>query len=52
MIFSQSALLALTYHGKALLQPAARRSKLITIVVRDGVLVFGVGVGKSSAPSL
>lgn len=52
MIVSQSILLALTYRGTVLLQPAARRSKLITVMVRDGMLVFGVGIGKVNAPSL
>lgn len=45
MIVSQSVLLSLTYHGKALLQPAARHSKIITVIVRDGMLVFGVVFG-------
>ncbi|KAF8555841.1 hypothetical protein OG21DRAFT_793384 [Imleria badia] len=45
MIVSQIVLLCLTCRGKALLQPAARRSKLITVVVRDGMLVFGLVIG-------
>jgi len=45
MIVSQSVLLFLTYRGKVLLQPAARHSKIITVIVRDGILVFGVVIG-------
>ncbi|KAF8555840.1 hypothetical protein OG21DRAFT_1483543 [Imleria badia] len=45
MMVSQGVLLSLTHRGKTLLQPAARRSKLITVVVRDGMLVFGVVIG-------
>ncbi|KAG9313240.1 hypothetical protein JVU11DRAFT_6702 [Chiua virens] len=42
MTVSQTVLLSLTYHGKSLMRSAARRSKIITIVVRDAMLVFGV----------
>ncbi|KAF8141377.1 hypothetical protein EV363DRAFT_12917 [Boletus edulis] len=45
MMVSQSVLLSLTYRGMAPWQPAARRSKLTTVVVRDGMLVFGVVIG-------
>lgn len=51
-MISQIVLFGLIYRGKSLLQPAARRSKLITVVVRDGVLGFGVVIGKSSASLL
>ncbi|KAN0088304.1 hypothetical protein V8E55_005361 [Tylopilus felleus] len=44
-MISQIVLFGLIYRGKSLLQPAARRSKLITVVVRDGVLGFGVVIG-------
>ena len=46
MMVSQSVLLSLTYRGKTLLEPTARCSKLIAVVVRDGMLVFGVVIGK------
>ncbi|KAG6381812.1 hypothetical protein JVT61DRAFT_421 [Boletus reticuloceps] len=49
MMVSQSVLLSLTYRGMAHWQPAARRSKLTTVVVRDGMLVFGVVIGRPSA---
>jgi hypothetical protein len=49
---SQSVLLFLTYRGKTLMQPAARRSKIVTVVVRDGMLVFGVVIGESSVSLL
>ena len=52
MMVSQIVLLCLLCRGKALLQPAARRSKLITVVVRDGMLAFGVVIGKFSASLL
>ena len=52
IMVSQSVLLYFTYRGKTLMQPAARRSKIVTIVVRDGMLVFGVVIGGSSASLL
>lgn len=52
MMVSQSVLLYLTYRGKVLMQPAARHSKIVTVVMRDGMLVFGAVVGGSGASLL
>lgn len=48
VMVSQMVLLCLTCRGKVLLYPAVRRSKMVTVVVRDGILVFGIVVGGSS----
>lgn len=41
VMLSQSVLIFLTYRGKARMAPAARQSKIIFVVFRDGTLVFG-----------
>lgn len=48
MVVTQSVLLSLTYRGKLLMQPAARYSKVVAVVVRDAMLVFVVLTGGSS----
>jgi len=40
VILSQSVIIFLTYRGKARMAPAARQSKIIFVVLRDGTLVF------------
>ena len=52
ILVAQAVLLFLTYRGKTLMQPAAGRSKIATVLVRDGILVFGVVAGRSSSAPL
>lgn len=49
MMVSQSVLLCITYRGKISMSPAARRSRIVTVVMRDGILAFGVVIGGSSS---